>query len=75
MRQITPPKILTALAGLAVLLLVAMLLPVTTTTGWLTLVVLSMMLSGLLLRSWRRPEQTLSQSIQRETGGDRQPRP
>ena len=64
--QFTPLKIVVAVAWLLAVAALGILMPVTTVTGWITMVVFGLMPSVFMLRAWRRPAQTLSESIRAE---------
>jgi hypothetical protein len=64
--QFTPLKMAVAAAWLIVVFAIAFLTPVVTITGWITTFGLGILPFVFLLRAWRRPTQTLSESIQAE---------
>jgi hypothetical protein len=65
--QFTPIKAAIAVAWLIGIGVVGALLPVTSVVGWATIVGFGLMPCILLLRAWRQPQQTISESIQAET--------
>jgi len=64
--QFTTLKIAIAGLWLAAVGAVGMTLPVSTVGGWLALVAFGLMPFVFMLRAWRRPTQTISESIQAE---------
>jgi len=64
--QFTPIKIAIFTCWLVAVGAIAVLLPVTTRTGWLTIIGFGLMPSIFMLRAWRRPTPTISESIQAE---------
>jgi len=64
--QFTTLKAAIAAIWLVVVFAIAFLTPVVTITGWITTIGLAILPFVFLLRAWRRPSQTLSESIQAE---------
>ena len=64
----TPLKISVLVAWLVAVGALGALMPVTTNIGWLTLVGFGLLPATFLLRAWRRPDPTLTESIQAQTG-------
>jgi hypothetical protein len=64
--QFTTLKAAIAAVWLVVVFAIAFLTPVVTITGWITTIGLAILPFVFLLRAWRRPSQTLSESIQAE---------
>jgi hypothetical protein len=64
--QFTPFKAVLAVVWLVAVGALGAVMPVTTITGWLTIVGFGLMPAVLMLRAWRQPSQTISESIQAE---------
>lgn len=64
--QFTPFKAVLAVVWLLAVGALGVVIPVTTITGWLTIVGFGLMPAVLMLRAWRQPPQTISESIQAE---------
>jgi|EndMetStandDraft_7_1072992.scaffolds.fasta_scaffold1881624_1 hypothetical protein len=62
--QFTPLKIAVAAVWMVAVAVSGLLLPVTTPTGWFTLFGFGVVPSVVLLRAWREPAQSISESIQ-----------
>ena len=69
--QFTQLKVLVFVAWLLAVGVLAVFSPVTTPTGWFTIVGFGLLPSVFMLRAWREPRLSLSQSIQAETGTQR----
>jgi hypothetical protein len=63
----TPMKTAIAVAWLISVLAVGITLPVTSTTGWITIVAFGALPFVFMRLAWREPVQTLSESISKET--------
>jgi hypothetical protein len=64
--QVTPFKAVLAVVWLLAVGALGAVIPVTTITGWLTIVGFGLMPAILMFRAWRQPSQTISESIQAE---------
>ena len=62
--QFTPFKLAIAAVWLLAVGALAVSLPVTSVAGWITITCFALMPSVFMLRAWRRPTETLSESIQ-----------
>jgi len=63
----TPLKTAIAVAWLISVLAVGITLPVTSTTGWITIVAFGALPFIFMRLAWRAPVQSLSESISKET--------
>jgi len=63
----TPMKTAIAVAWLIAVVAVAIIVPVTSTTGWLTIAGFAALPFVFMRLAWREPSQTLSESISKET--------
>jgi len=65
--QLTPLKVVIAIAWLIAVGALGMYLPATTITGWVAVLGFGLMPAVFMLRAWRQPSETISESIQAET--------
>ena len=62
--QFTPLKLTIAMAWLVAIVALGLFTPVTSFSGWSTLAAFGLMPAVFMLRAWRQPAQTISESIQ-----------
>ena len=66
MMQFTPLKLAIAVLGLLAVVVLGIYFPVTTIKGWLLTGGVGLIPTVFMLRAWRQPAQTMSESIQAE---------
>ena len=66
MLQITPLKATIAGLWLVAVVVLGTFMPVDTTASWITIAAFGLMPAIFMLRAWRQPSQTISESIQEE---------
>jgi hypothetical protein len=65
--QITPLKILVLAVWVMAVGALGVVMPVTTTIGWVTIVGFGFLPATFMLRAWRRPTLTMTEIIQAQT--------
>jgi hypothetical protein len=65
--QVTPLKAIVAALWLLAVAALGAFLPVTSIKGWLPIVGFGLMPGIFMLRAWRQPSQTMSESIREHT--------